>query len=205
MKYIGCDFNPGFQVIAMLDKETRELVERRLLHTAEARVFCDGWQGPAVAGSEASGNTHGVAMRRGALLEMLQGWQEKLGPLDQAVEKEASACPAARRFGTHPGVGPVISLATVLTMGDVKRFADSRSWVSYLGLNPSEESSGQRRRLRAISKQGNPFLRYLLVEGAASAVRRDKSLARLDVRLKAKKHHGVAKLAVARQLTRGYA
>jgi transposase len=97
-------------------------------------------------------------------------------------------------------VGPVISLATVLTMGEVSRFADSRSWVSYLGLNPSEESSGARRRLGAISKQGNPFLRYLLVEGAASAVKGDPSLARMYARLKAKKHHGVAKVAVARKL-----
>src|SRR5262249_11794742 len=82
----------------------------------------------------------------------------------------------------------------------VQRCADSRSWVSYLGLNPSEESSGQRRRLGSISKQGNPFLRYLLVEGGLSAARGDKSLARMYARLKAKKHHGVAKVAVARKL-----
>src|SRR5262249_17055058 len=89
---------------------------------------------------------------------------------------------------------------TVLTMGDVQRFADSRSWVSYLGLNPSEQSSGQRRRLGSISKQGNPFLRYLLVEGASSAARGDKSLARMYARLKAKKHHGVAKVAGGRKV-----
>ena len=94
----------------------------------------------------------------------------------------------------------MISLATVLTMGDVGRFANSRSWVSYLGLNPSEQSSGQRRRLGSISKQGNPFLRYLLVEGAASAARGDRDLGRVYTRLKARKHHGVAKVAVARKL-----
>ena len=94
----------------------------------------------------------------------------------------------------------MIALATVLTMGAVKRFPNSRSWVSYLGLNPSEESSGQRRWLGSISKEGNPFLRYLLVQGAISAARGDKSLARMYARLKAKKHHGVAKVAVARKL-----
>jgi len=94
----------------------------------------------------------------------------------------------------------VIALATVLTMGEVQRFDDSRSWVSYLGLNPSERSSGEKRRLGAISKQGSPFLRFLLVQGAASAVRGDKNLARVYARLKAKKHHGVAKVAVARKL-----
>ena len=138
--------------------------------------------------------------RRDSLLEMLEELEGKIRPLDLAVEKEAQAREAARRLATHPGVGPVISLATVLTMGEVGRFADSRSWVSYLGLNPSEQSSGQRRRLGAISKQGNPFLRYVLVEGAASAARGDKSLARLYARLKAKKRHGVAKVAVARKL-----
>jgi transposase len=138
--------------------------------------------------------------RRDTLLEMLEELEEKIRPLDQAVAKEAEECEAARRLATHPGVGPVISLATVLTMGDVGRFANSRSWVSYLGLNPSEASSGQRRGLGAISKQGNPFLRYLLVEGAASAARGDKDLGRVYTRLKARKHHGVAKVAVARKL-----
>src|SRR5258707_4045310 len=58
MKYIGCDFHPSFQVIAMLDKETGELVEGRLLHTEEARVLYEGLQGPVLVGIEASGNTH---------------------------------------------------------------------------------------------------------------------------------------------------
>jgi transposase len=297
----------------MLDQETGELVERRLLHSEEARAFYEELKGPVVVGIEASGNTYwfesllarcghqmwmgdaaaiarqegrkqkhdrraaalilklmlenrfpqiwvptvaerdlrqllihrqhlvrmrariknqlqhialnqgwqkkwklwskaglellrGLALepwtgqRRDTLLEMLEELEDKIRPLDQAVEKEAQAREAARRLATHPGVGPVISLATVLTMGDVQRFANSRSWVSYLGLNPSEHSSGQRRRLGAISKQGNPFLRYLLVEGAVSATKGDQSLARMYARLKAKKHHGVAKVAVARKL-----
>jgi len=75
----------------------------------------------------------------------------------------------------------VIALATVLTMGDVQRFQDSRTWVSYLGLNPSEDSSGNRQRLGGISKQGNTFLRYLLVEGAQIFVSPD-SAAGPDVR-----------------------
>ena len=45
MKYIGCDFHPSFQEVAMLDQETGEMVERRLLHTEEARAFYEGLQG----------------------------------------------------------------------------------------------------------------------------------------------------------------
>lgn len=58
MKYIGCDFHPSFQQIAMLDLETGERVERRLLHTEEARVFYQELRGPVVVGIETSGNTH---------------------------------------------------------------------------------------------------------------------------------------------------
>jgi transposase len=138
--------------------------------------------------------------RRDELLEMLEQMGERIEPLDQAVEQAAAAEPRARRLQTHPGVGPVIALATVLTMGEVERFPDSRSWVSYLGLNPSENSSGEKRWLGAISKQGNPFLRHLLVEGATGAARGDKDLGRMYARLKARKHHGIAKVAVARKL-----
>src|SRR6478609_4381981 len=60
MKYIGCDFHPSFQQIAMLDKETGEMVERRLLHTEEARAFYEGLEGAAVKGVEASGNMDGL-------------------------------------------------------------------------------------------------------------------------------------------------
>jgi transposase len=138
--------------------------------------------------------------RRDELLEMLEQVGKRVDRLDQAVAEAAAAQPRALRLQTHPGIGPVIALATVLTMGEVGRFPNSRSWVSYLGLNPSESSSGQSRWLGAISKQGNPFLRHLLVEGGSSAARGDKDLGRVYARLKARKHHGVAKVAVARKL-----
>ena len=73
---------------------------------------------------------------------------------------------------THPGVGPVTALAFTLTMGPAKRFSRGKQIASYLGLIPSEYSSGGRKqRLGHISKQGNPFLRGLLLEAAQSAVR----------------------------------
>src|SRR5262249_36507707 len=111
--------------------------------------------------------------RRDTLLEMLEQLDQRIRPLEQAVQRATDSNPRSQRLQSYRGVGPVISLATILTMGEVSRFPDSRSWVSYLGLNPSEDSSGMRRRLGGISKQGNPFLRYLLVEGAASAAKGD--------------------------------
>ena len=76
---------------------------------------------------------------------------------------------------THPGVGPIVSLVYVLTIGDWTRFARSRELASYLGLIPAEDSSADKRRLGHISKQGNTLLRWLLVQAAMGAQRSDPS------------------------------
>jgi transposase len=138
--------------------------------------------------------------RRKELLELLDQLEVAIRPLDQAVEQEARARPEAVLLMTHPGVGPVVSLAFVLTVGRVERFANSRKLVSYLGLNPREHSSGGRQRLGAISKQGNSMLRWLLVEAAQTAARYDPELRRAYQRLKFRRVSGVAKVAIARRL-----
>jgi transposase len=141
-----------------------------------------------------------TARRRDDLLRWLDQLDEECASLDQAVAQAAAANPEAQRLMTHPGVGPVISLGFVLTIGPITRFQRSRELVSYLGLNPSEESSGERRRGGGISKQGSVFLRRLLIQGAQTAVRGDAELARQYRRLAAKKHRAVAKVMVARKL-----
>ncbi len=87
---------------------------------------------------------------------------EKAGP--GGGVSRARVNPLAARLMTHPGVGPITSLAFVLIIGPVERFDRSKQVVSYLGLNPQEHSSGGRQRLGSISKQGNPMMRSLLVE-----------------------------------------
>jgi transposase len=86
----------------------------------------------------------------------------------------------------------------VVTIGEVSRFQRGKQVASYLGLIPSERSSGSKRRMGAISKQGNLFLRTMLVEAAQSAVRHDEQF-RKEYRHRC--HHkptGVAKVAAAR-------
>jgi transposase len=131
------------------------------------------------------------------LLDQLDPWIEKL---DQAVIQEAERHPKAASLMKQAGVGPVTALAFVLTIGPVSRFANSKKIVSYLGLNPSEESSGGRQRLGAISKQGNSMMRYLLIEAAQTASRLDPEWRRDYQRLKFRRGSGVAKVAMARKL-----
>jgi transposase len=138
--------------------------------------------------------------RRKDLLFLLEELNRRIEPLDEAVLKAAEENPEACRLMTHPGVGPVVSLFYVLTIGDWQRFPRGKHVASYLGLIPAEESSSDKRRLGHISKQGNTLLRWLLVEAASKAQSSDPSWHRQYVRLSMNKHHGVAKMAIAHKL-----
>jgi transposase len=141
------------------------------------------------------------ARRRSDLLRLVDEVELRIKPLDQAVKAMAEQHGQARLLMTHPGVGPVISLAYVLTIGDWRRFARGKQVASYLGLIPSEASSGKhQQRMGHITKQGNRLLRWLLVEAATTAQRHDASWHRQYLRLSLAKHHGVAKVAIAHKL-----
>ena len=91
------------------------------------------------------------------MLQLLAELDRQVDELDEAVSRAAAEHPQARLLMTQPGVGPITSLAFVLTIGDVSRFRHSKQVASYLGLIPREHSSGGKQRLGAISKQGNRF------------------------------------------------
>ena len=141
-----------------------------------------------------------TARRRQDLLGLWQELERAVAELDRAVEAEALARPEARRLMEQPGVGPVVALAVVLTLGPVERFQHGKQVASYFGLIPREHSSGGRQRLGAISKQGSPFVRALLVQAAHVAVRHDAELRRQYQRLAQRKNRAVATVAIARKL-----
>lgn len=141
-----------------------------------------------------------TAQRREDLLAVLSLLEGQVDRLDQAVEATAAADRQAQLLMTQPGVGPVTALAFVVTMGDVRRFRRGKQVASYLGLIPAEHSSGGKRRLGSISKQGNVFLRTLLVEAAQSACRYDEQFRREYQHRCHRKPQGVAKVAAARKL-----
>jgi transposase len=141
-----------------------------------------------------------AAQRRKDLLQRLGSLNAQIAELDEAVKSAAQENTRARLLMTQPGVGPITALAYVVTIGDVKRFARGKQVASYLGLIPSEHSSSNRRRLGSISKQGNSFLRMLLVESAQTVNRLDEGFRK---QYKHRCHHmakGVAKVAAARRL-----
>jgi transposase len=88
----------------------------------------------------------------------------------------------------------------VLIIGRADRFQCGKQIASYLGLVPAEESSGERRRLGHISKQGNALLRFLLVEAAQVTVRSDPEWRSKFFHLAMRRGRKIAKVAMARRL-----
>lgn len=175
----------GLQALAI----SRGLCRGRSLWTAAGRAALEGLPLPAAPTRRRQDLVR--------LLGQLNGW---IGELDQQLNQEAERSAEAQRLMTHPGIGPLTALAAVAVLGPVERFANGKKVASYLGLIPSEYSSGGRQHFGHLTKQGNRLLRFLLVEAAQTACRYDREL-KQDYRRLAFRH-GWAKgrVAVARKL-----
>ena len=141
-----------------------------------------------------------ASRRRRDLLELLDRLNPTIAELSQAVEQEAEKCPEARRLMTHPGVGALTALAFVLIIGQAERFDCGKQVASYLGLVPLEDSSGSRRRLGHITKQGSSMMRFLLVEAAQVTVRSVPEWRSKYLHLMMRRGRKTAKVAMARKL-----
>jgi transposase len=138
--------------------------------------------------------------RRRDLLELLDRLTPTIAELSQAIDQEVEKCPAAQRLRTHPGVGSLTALAFVLIIGQAERFRCGKQVASYLGLVPLEESSGNRRRLGHITKQGSSMMRFLLVEAAQVTVRTLPEWRSKYLHLVLRRGRKTAKVAMARRL-----
>jgi len=106
------------------------------------------------------------------------------------------------RLQTVLGVGPVVSAAFVAAIGKPERFAESRQVVSYLGLAPSGDDSGERERHGKITKQGSSYARAMLCEAAQHAGRANHPLNPYFARAYAKRGYQKATVTVAQRLAR---
>jgi transposase len=141
-----------------------------------------------------------ASRRRHDLLELLDRLSPTITELTQAIEQETEKCPEAQRLRTHPGVGSLTALAFVLILGRAERFQCGKQVASYLGLVPLEDSSGNRRRLGHITKQGNALLRFLLVEAAQVSARSIPEWRQKYFHLAMRRGRKIAKVAMARKL-----
>jgi len=103
-------------------------------------------------------------------LEEIREIEARIRAVEQQLEAAAAQTLSVGQLRTIPGIGLLTATALVAAVGDVQRFPSGRHFASYLGLTPREDSTGPRRRLGAISKRGDTYLRMLLIHGARSVL-----------------------------------
>jgi transposase len=106
-----------------------------------------------------------------ALLAQLHALDEQIATLEAAVIASHRDNEASRRLASIPGVGPITASAIVASVADAHQFKSARHFAAWLGLTPRSHSTGGKERLGGISKQGDPYLRRLLVTGATCVIR----------------------------------
>ena len=91
--------------------------------------------------------------------------------IDKNIMALHRACEASRRLAEIPGIGPIVATALVAEIGDWKTFSSGRNLAAWIGLVPKQHTTGGKDRLGSITKQGNRYLRWLLVVGAMAVIR----------------------------------
>jgi transposase len=134
-------------------------------------------------------------------------WFQLLEPLNERLletmlwlKQQSQDDARIKLLRTHPGIGLLTSLCVVHTLWPVSRFRNQRKVTAYAGLEPMERSSAERKHFLGISKAGSRVLRYLLVEAAHTAVKKDDDLKRFYQRLVERRGRPKAKVAAARKL-----
>src|SRR5258707_3391074 len=135
--------------------------------------------GPSLWSQRGLAQLQGLALaphttqRRDESLQLLTWLTARIEALDDRVAAAAQADPGARLLLSHPGVGPLTALTTVVVLGPVARFPDSKHVVSYTGLAPAVHASADTCRLGQITKQGSPLLRFEHHDGRQGRQRAD--------------------------------
>jgi transposase len=127
----------------------------------------------------------------------------------RVVEKHIHAwhrsCEESRRLEEIPGIGPIVATALIAEVGDWKAFSSGRNLAAWIGLVPKQHSTGGKDRLGGISKQGNRYLRWLLVAGSMAVIRyaRQRGTKRLWLaRIMERRPIKVAAVALANKIAR---
>jgi transposase len=146
------------------------------------------------------------------LVEEVRDIEDRITRIEGALQSVAADDAVIQRLMRIPGIGLLTATAAVATVGRIHAFRRARQFACWLGLTPREHSSGMHRRLGAISKQGDVYLRCLLTHGARSvllaahrAAKGRKSLSRLQqwaLTVQTHRGHNKATIALANKLAR---
>jgi transposase len=134
-------------------------------------------------------------------LRHIEFLDSEIEQVERLIASEALASPQVKRLMTVPGVNVICAAIFLAAVGDIRRFKGSRPVVAYLGLDPRVYQSGSApARGGRISKQGSPQARWALVEAARSVAQQPGPMHAFYERIRARRGHNAAVVAVARKL-----
>ena len=187
----------------LIKDRTRVMVQirRRLCHFGynqeESRVLRRQWV------SEVINSLDEKSPLRWCIESQLRVWTSivlEIKSIERLLAEQASECPLEAVYRSIPGIGRVSSRVLACELGDMSQFSNEKALFCYIGLTPTEHSSGDNVRRGHISRQGKPIIRKTLVEAAWTAVKRDPEIRRYYLRLSARTGGKRAIVAVARKL-----
>jgi transposase len=159
-----------------------------------------------------SGIPDGLRPTLAEMLRQIRELEEKISGTEHELAALTRSDERVQQLREIPGIGLLTSTAIRASVGDIQRFPSGRHFASWLGLTPRERSSAERRRLGKISKQGDVYLRTLMVHGARAAIwaahraqRSGKSLDHLRrwaLECEKQRGHNKATIALANRLAR---
>lgn len=210
--------SPEQQSVMVLHRTRSILIRQRIQisnairsHMAEfgmaAAVGRQGLQA-LIAIAEESSDARVPAEARGCLgmlAAQLRLVNEQILDTDRLIRTNARSTEVGRRLMEIPGVGPLLASALVGTIADPKAFKTGRNLAAWIGLVPKQNSSGGKERLGGITKQGDRYLRQMLVVGALAVVRyavRNGTRRPWLVQLLARRTPKVAAVALANKTAR---
>lgn len=136
----------------------------------------------------------------------LRAMDARLQEVDARIKRAAKEDERCVRLLEVPGIGPVIATALIAAVGDARRYGSARHMAASFGLTPHEHSSGGKQRLLGISKRGDRYLRWLLIQGARSVMRfvgrRQDRLSLWVTRVSLRRGPNIAAVALANKLAR---
>lgn len=186
MRFVGTKTKEQ-QSVLMLHKSRQLLVRQRTMLSNAIRGHLAEFGIIARTGREGLGKLLAIihdqddeqipAFARLALIALADQYQElqiEITKLERGLHAWHRSNETSRRLAEIPGVGPLVATALTASVTDPTVFSSGRSLAAWIGLVPKEDSTGGKRRLGPISKQGNRYLRWMLVTGAMAVIRHDK-------------------------------
>lgn len=135
------------------------------------------------------------------LLGQLRHFDAQVEHYDRQIEQLARHSEPAQRLMAIEGIGPITATALVASVGNAQVFQNGRQFAAWLGLTQRQHSSGGKSRLGQITKQGDRYLRTLLVHGARALLRfvprKNDAKSAWATRLMQRRHVNVAAVALA--------